>query len=58
MDELESLKTNFVVDEFGRVIINDFELMKQINGAGNPALNILSNTACGSNGACANAACK
>lgn len=59
MDEIKKLTDDYLVDEFGRVIIQDVELFEQINGAGDPIFNAFaSNSGCGSNGACANAGCK
>lgn len=44
-------------DEFGRLVIEDYELMAYVTGAAVELMGFEDNTACGSNGACGNAGC-
>lgn len=44
-------------DEFGRIIINDVDLLKFVIGTSLENINLEENIACGSNGACGNAGC-
>jgi hypothetical protein len=51
--------SDYKIDEFGRIEINDDDIMEFISGAGD--LQIFpfdTNRACGSNGACGNAGCE
>lgn len=54
-DKLE--EQSFTADEFGRLIIEDFELMEYICGATIELKHMEDNYACGSNLACGNAGC-
>lgn len=50
---------NYVTDEFGRIVIENKEILEYINGYGElELLTSFSNKACGSNGACGNTGCE
>lgn len=50
---------DYLMDEFGRVVIKDEYILDHINGTGEPVLSWLgSNNLCGSNVACANVKCE
>ena len=60
MNETLARAEAIFIDEYGRTVINDEELLKLISGA-NMEQYISSehcNTGCGSNGACYNSGCK
>ena len=58
MDENTNLIADYLVDEFGRIIIKEIELLEYINGAGDLRAASTNNYGCGSNAGCANARCK
>lgn len=50
---------DYLIDEFGRVVIKNKHILKHISGAGDLDVNPLgTNNLCGSNLACANVKCK
>lgn len=58
--ELSALNNiNYLVDEFGRIIIKNKEILEGINGGGElEILTNFANTMCGSDLACGNAGCE
>lgn len=59
MNDEQVLNNDYQIDEYGRIVITNIDFIKSVSGTKFiPFMATGTNTACGSNGACANVSCK